>query len=457
MNKYKYLTNFIKGGLTVLISVFIISSVVYAGTITPPSGTPVAQFYTLSEIYEFITNNTTATAGGHGFTFGDALVGTGNTLTQIYDALVALISADKVKSGTTYLNIAGTLTPDGGTGAVADLFNSKTAHLTADWALDTGTLDLACNTATFDGTANLVADGYDGVGDGTNRFCITASGDAVAGDILSGKIAWIDGLEVTGTIPTQTLSVANDTVSAGYYDATTLSAVDTDLTAGNILSGTTIFGVAGSVSAGYTYGDSSQAYVLGTATGAGTALLNLWNGSLTTGGFDGGSQANGGVDDYNNNNAAGLPTGTYSKGWTQCNAGNSYCGTSDSGADAKDNSTGLVWSLPCNGSGCASFSDATPLTYSWDNSAVNNNSRTASQLCSDHTGWSLPHQKQLMQAYIDGSWDKDLGTGLEGVSRDYWSATTGSTSTYAAWYVNLSSGYTRALNKVVSNGVRCVR
>ncbi len=50
---------------------------------------------------------------------------------------------------------------------------------------------------------------------------------------------------VSGTIPTQ--SVDNSTVSqpAGYYSAFDLSAADTDLAAGNIKSGVTIFGVAG--------------------------------------------------------------------------------------------------------------------------------------------------------------------------------------------------------------------
>jgi hypothetical protein len=55
---------------------------------------------------------------------------------------------------------------------------------------------------------------------------------------------------VTGEIVTRTLSPANDTVAAGYYAATTLAEVDTDLAAANIVSGTTIFGVAGSASAG---------------------------------------------------------------------------------------------------------------------------------------------------------------------------------------------------------------
>jgi hypothetical protein len=45
----------------------------------------------------------------------------------------------------------------------------------------------------------------------------------------------------------KTLSAATTTVSAGYYEATDLATVDTDLTAGNIKDGTTIFGVEGTV------------------------------------------------------------------------------------------------------------------------------------------------------------------------------------------------------------------
>ena len=132
-----------------------------------------------------------------------------------------------------------------------------------------------------------------------------------------------------------------------------------------------------------------------------------------------------------------------------------YCGTGDSGADAQDDSTGLIWSMPCNGAGCLSFSDAVPLTYTWDNSGPNNNSLTASQLCSGHAGWSLPHQKQFMQAYIDGSYGN-----LEAitVNRPYWSATTQASSPTGAWATYLSIGGTGTTSKAVNGGyVRCVR
>lgn len=50
---------------------------------------------------------------------------------------------------------------------------------------------------------------------------------------------------INGVLVKKTLSAANETVNRGHYAATTLSAVDADLAAANILSGVTIFGFAG--------------------------------------------------------------------------------------------------------------------------------------------------------------------------------------------------------------------
>jgi len=181
-------------------------------------------------------------------------------------------------------------------------------------------------------------------------------------------------------------------------------------------------------------------------------IEDLFNG--TGQGFDGGSQANGGVDDYNNGGSA--PTDRYEGTWTDCSSGD-HCGTGLSSADAKDENTGLIWSLPCNGSGCLSFSDSSPIQYTWDNSGANNNSQTASQLCSagshGESGWSLPHQKQLMQAYIDGAYKN-----LEASGRYLWSATTVSGTTTSAWIICVSRGSTFYNGKDMNNTyVRCVR
>ena len=462
-----------KGFLTVLISVLMIFTVAKAGTITPPSGSPVATFYTISQIYEFITNNTTATEGDHSFTFSNTLAGTGYTLTEIYTALENLISADKVKLGTTYLNVAGTLVPSGGTATSTNVLSGKTyfGDSQTDWSLQTGSMaDNGTFSLTASSTDQSITGGYYSGGtllgdadlittnikSGINIFGIngdsnvvdTSSGDAVAGDLLSGKIAWAGGLSIIGTIPTQTLSSDNDTVLGGYYATTTLSTIDTDLVAGNILSGATIFGIPGNVSAGYTYGDSNQAYVLGTATGAGTALKNMYNGSATSGDYP---QSVGGVDDYNANGA--LPGDSYVSTWTTCNAGNSYCGTNTSTAYAKDNSTGLIWSGRLDGGAFKTWFWANNAKYPnglpGDDGVCNLSGEVACKVvkltdgdvggktgCEAlGTGWRLPYQKELMQTYIDGSWGIIVTAG----SSD-WSATTLSFVTQNAWVSNLTNG-----------------
>jgi len=205
----------------------VIFTVVKAGTITAPTGTPTAKFYTLSEIYEFISNNTTATEGGHDFNFSDSLTGTGRTLTEIYSALASLISADKVKSGTTYLGVAGTLVPSGGTATTADVLSGKTyfGDSQTNWALQTGTM------------AN------------NGAFALTASS-------------------------------SDQSVTAGYYSGGTLAG-DADLVAGNISNGVNIFGVIGNLIAGYLYGSSDASQVL-TSAGAGAGTYNANNLSTAT-------------------------------------------------------------------------------------------------------------------------------------------------------------------------------
>lgn len=61
-------------------------------------------------------------------------------------------------------------------------------------------------------------------GTGNAKFVDTDSGDAGSGDLRSGKKAWVDGNEITGSIPAKSstdLSVSGKTVTvpAGIYDA----------------------------------------------------------------------------------------------------------------------------------------------------------------------------------------------------------------------------------------------
>ncbi|MBI2591178.1 MAG: DUF1566 domain-containing protein [Candidatus Brennerbacteria bacterium] len=434
----------LKGGLTVMISVLMIYGIVQAGSLTP-SASPAATMRSLQELWDKIagtTDNTSTTAdmSGNvtqmvkyiaqhmpgGFTYGSSdaakvLTTAGGT----YNA--TLLTVANVRSGVAFgVSSTGTY---GGTGWTYGSDDITKVLTTADAAGTYNASNLSVGVVKSGTTFGVSLTGAYPSATSTLPNATTTTDLAASGNNISssnGAVEWwqSDGTRQTATLDFPTLSnlCNNDTSN---NSSGTLSVTAAYLGVGNTWCGT-----------------------------AGTLLASLFNGTNTDSTFPGGSQANGGVDDYNNNGTR--PSDTYSKGWTACAAGNSYCGTGLASADARDDSTGLIWSMPCNGSGCASFSDATPLTYSWDNSAANNASSTASQLCSagahGQTGWSLPHQKQLMQAYIDGSWGN-----LEGVNRNYWSATTRSDNTTNAWYVWLSSGFTNFSAKTISNPVRCVR
>ncbi|MEK7193374.1 MAG: hypothetical protein AAB652_01135 [Patescibacteria group bacterium] len=308
----------------------------------------------------------------------------------------------------------------------------------------------------------------------------TSAGNHVFAPSASPTSTLYDLTTIFNTIPTiDATKVASGTSYLGIAGTYTTS----NLTTSSVATGT-IFGVG---LTGTLFGSVSSSQVCSTATYAGTLspgsstiavgnticgtagglLENLWNGTFST--FTGGSQANGGADDYNNGGAA---TSTrYSKSWTACSAGNSYCGTGLASADAKDDSTGLIWSLPCNGAGCDSFSDSSPMTYAWSSSTTNGNNfstvqnatSTAAGLCTngDHaeSGWFLPHQKQILQAYVDGTYGNLIATGS---NLDYWTATTWSRGSTSAHIMNLSAGGFGAggailLKTTGAVDVRCVR
>ncbi len=69
-----------------------------------------------------------------------------------------------------------------------------------------------------------------------------------------------------------------------------------------------------------------------------------------------------------------------------------------------------------------------------------------------HNDWYLPSQKQLMQAYIDGS-----NNNLPNPGNNFWSSTEYYGTPASAWGVYLNSGYTGSNAKVTLGYVRCVR
>jgi hypothetical protein len=130
-------------------------------------------------------------------------------------------------------------------------------------------------------------------------------------------------------------------------------------------------------------------------------------------------------------------------------------GTSNTNTDPR---TGLTWSkYLANSSGTATFAaSGGSSAWSWDASGTNNvavGNKTAITLCSSMNGggvWRTPTQKELMQAYIDGSYFN-----LSNPSNNFWSATQNSSTN--AWYVSLSSGGTSNNTFATLYSVRCVR
>ena len=324
---------------------------------------------------------------------------------------------------------------------------------------------------------------------GNSNVVDTSSGNALAGDLLSGKKAFVDGSEITGTIATQTLSNANQTVNAGYYAATTLSAVDADLATGNIRSGVSVFGVAGSSDVVNTStGDilsGKKAYVAGgeiTGSMANNGAFGLSCGSgdqgVTAGYYNGGALT-GDVDLISTNirsgaNIFGVPgnsnvvntstgdavAGDILSGKKAYVAGGEVTGTANcvtcSGimngtrwcdnedGTVTDMTTGLIWLQNASSGGEYPF---------WVNTASGTNAHDRA------ASFTADGNAELNDGSVEGDWRlptitelEKLATGAEYVRSDtpraftgvqshyYWSSSTTVGNTDYAWDVYIGGG-----------------
>lgn len=260
----------------------------------------------------------------------------------------------------------------------------------------------------------------------------TSSGNATAGEILDTKVAWVDGSEVSGSILTRTLLAGNTTVSEGFYNATTLDAVDSDLAPANIKSGMTIFGVGGDVN------------VVDTSSGDATAIdirtgkIAYVDGSQVTGTGGGELLKTGQTTSYRANDDGALQKGVAF----------SYQ-TLDIGGDVVtiDNATGLMW--PEDGTGDGGMWG---LQTEWSRAIDYCNSLSfASQ-----TDWRLPNGRELHSICNLETGNVTSSAYFSNLSGWKWLSTT-YTPSGMAYCVNFSGGSLYKDNKIVQHGVLAVR
>ena len=223
-------------------------------------------------------------------------------------------------------------------------------------------------------------------------------GDAVAGDVFSGKKFYAG---------------ANRTLLTGTFSFTGNAAV------GDVVIGKTF----------YSNNSTKQ-------TGTGPAIIDY---SL---------QKNATEDDY---------LGTY-KGeeatWTNETDGTVGATGLLTGEIKKDGRTKLIWSAASSGTYTNSFTALTDGTRPTDGNSVLFCNGLNSATYGGKTDWYLPTQKELMQAYIDGIYSQDT---VFGTTSYFWSSSEISNDSTYAWIVYLDNGFTYYYDKGTSYAVRCVR
>lgn len=135
----------------------------------------------------------------------------------------------------------------------------------------------------------------------------------------------------------------------------------------------------------------------------------------------------------------------------------------------KDERTGLYWSEQQSASMTNQFTMATcnffSTTSRGDYDGTDTDCGDAINLCGtlsldangdglQDTTWYLPTQPELMQAYLDGIYQKTSTSWVTGNA--FWSSTEYQNNSSNAWYTYLNAGFTLSNTKTTSYSVRCV-
>jgi len=218
----------------------------------------------------------------------------------------------------------------------------------------------------------------------------------------------------------QTLNPVTDTVQAGYYAATTLSAVDTDLAGNHIKAGVTIFGRLGTY-AGNNLPDTGQTLCY---DGAGTIIT---------------CPAHGGPSEQDGSYSAYMPSYTDNGDFT-----------------VTDNRTGLMWKKCSKGQTNDSTCTGAASTNIWSAVLTQCTSLTNP---GGYTDWRLPNVRELMSIvdYSVGSPSIYAAHFPNTVASYYWTSTSYVSDPSAAWRVLFSYGQVSNFSKTTNHYVRCIR
>ena len=331
------------------------------------------------------------------------------------DAATGDVLSGKTFSNSSGTGLTGTMTNNGGGGTITPG--------TSDQTVDAGYWSSA---NTVSGDADLVTGN---IRAGTTIFGVTgktevvdtteATNPVVAGRMKTGDVAFVNGSKVTGT-GTKTLSAASDTVAEGYYAATTLSEVDTDLVAGNIKCGKTIFGVTGTLPPGCV-----------AKTGQ-TTCYSAAGGVIGCAGTGQDGEYQMGCDPVVVP-SPGIDFGGYNRTSFPCSSGF----TDNGDGTVTDNLTGLIWlkNAACFG----------PRTWA---QALSDCNGLASGSCgltdsSSAGDWRLPNINELRSLFDPNLGSPYLPAGhpfTNVQSTIYWSSTTYASYTFGAWGVGMGGG-----------------
>ena len=353
-----------------------------------------------------------------------------------------------IRSGVAIFGVAGdtnVVNTSSGDAAAGDMLSGKKAWVAGGEV--TGNATAGASVEGADGSAvvgipdglyfgSKTATAYDSdlvegnIKDGVTVFGVTGTfpsdGTAVAGDVKSGSTFYTtSGSKLTGN-GTKVLSAANDAVAEGYYAATTLSGVDTDLKAANIKKDVTIFGVTGRLVDG---GGATRVPKTGQ-----TQCWNASGGLISCGGTGQDGEYQRGVL------PPVAPDESYlAYGW----AGIRFTDNLDAGT-VTDNLTGLIW---LRNAKCWDKGD-------WQTGLTNCNN-LASGSCGLADGsvagdWRLPNINEL-QSLLDTTQSSPAlpaGHPFQNVqSHYYWSSTTSASNRGLAWHVDMGFGFTHDIPK----------